>query len=606
MAAMEQATKRRKGMKYSIIFGLFAGVLWTALPIQGQWNHSYPRIATFQFGNRAPASWYAQRDLIIISGRQTTLARKIKELNPNAKVLSTGAWAVTNAGNQLELAEKVRPEWLAVNSKGKFIEIDPGRYLYDPTDFAPKFNGKRYNEYLAEFLIRFVDLSVFDGISGDWTWFKLYKVTDVDFDRNGRNDYDEHGKDWVNETYKKGVLKLLRNIKNKLGPDKVLLVNSGQFHSEGWEFSNGVFIENFAGIYGTADAFINKYFRFMRTAPQPHVLVIDGFVKGNDPNKPRAGKNYFSQMRFGLTLTLLGDGYFEFTDENSPWQHYDKHYDEFDLDLGYPTSDPIQLWNGCWVRFFEKGVSITNPTGSPQRVSDADLRAQSAYNGPYFRFRGGQDPEFNNGKAFTSVRLFGDRVENNKRIVGDGIILLKKPITVVADIIIDNQQEPKDAETSPGSRPARLEGNWVQILTKDADDAYGMRYSLKGLAYAEPGNGEAKAIFTPTIGVPGRYNVYEWHGAVPGRRAATNVTYEIVYGNNKKVTKQVDQTKNRGQWNLLGTFEFPKGTVGKVIITNKANGIVIADAIRFEFVDNTKADENAPNPPTGVKVSTEN
>ena len=40
---------------------------------------------------------------------------------------------------------------------------------------------------------------------------------------------------------------------------------------------------------------------------------------------------------------------------------------------------------------------------------------------------------------------------------------------------------------------------------------------------------------------------------------------------------------NIGKWNTLGTFKFAAGTRGNVTLTNKANGNVIADAIKFAY-----------------------
>jgi len=43
----------------------------------------------------------------------------------------------------------------------------------------------------------------------------------------------------------------------------------------------------------------------------------------------------------------------------------------------------------------------------------------------------------------------------------------------------------------------------------------------------------------------------------------------------------VNQRVNGGQWILLGTYTFSAGTAGTVTLTDKANGTVIADAVKL-------------------------
>jgi hypothetical protein len=90
----------------------------------------------------------------------------------------------------------------------------------------------------------------------------------------------------------------------------------------------------------------------------------------------------------------------------------------------------------------------------------------------------------------------------------------------------------------------------------------------------------AKAVWTPTIKTAGNYAVWEWHGEDPNDDHATNATFTVKFdGGSKPIT--LDLKKNTGKWNLLGTFKFAAGTAGNVTLTNKANGNVIADAIKF-------------------------
>src|SRR3972149_9692478 len=73
---------------------------------------------------------------------------------------------------------------------------------------------------------------------------------------------------------------------------------------------------------------------------------------------------------------------------------------------------PTESEERCvWARFFEKGLSLVNPTGVTVTVTAEQLRGLKGYDpGPddlYHPFRGGQDPSVNDGSAFTSVALWG-------------------------------------------------------------------------------------------------------------------------------------------------------------------------------------------------------
>jgi hypothetical protein len=87
----------------------------------------------------------------------------------------------------------------------------------------------------------------------------------------------------------------------------------------------------------------------------------------------------------------------------------------------------------------------------------------------------------------------------------------------------------------------------------------------------------------------GNYSVYAWW--VDGPNRGTNAKYTIYYGEDPsyKTTVELDQSINGGQWNLLGSYTFPEPHEDypdyepKVVLTDEANGYVVADAIRWEF-----------------------
>jgi hypothetical protein len=265
--------------------------------------------------------------------------------------------------------------------------------------------------------------------------------------------------------------------------------------------------------------FINGYNLFNQwdtIGPLPRINVITFDTDYDLAHAPTGRpKDYFRFARFGLCTSLLYDTYFMTGDGKD--HHWTEYYDEYDVKLGYPKGRSQKLSNGCYVRFFDNGVSIVNPTSSNKTVSNNDLAGLSGFGGPYYRFHGNQDPVWNDGSVFTSVTLVSTLASGGSQNVGDGIILVKTPTTIVSDIIIDNAY----SGTSPGSNNTSLTGfTWDQSAQYDAPNPswYASTQHTTSSSnyydsyYAPTGNGSAKAIYKPTINVSGKYNVYEWHG----------------------------------------------------------------------------------------------
>ncbi|MBI4811065.1 MAG: choice-of-anchor D domain-containing protein [Ignavibacteriales bacterium] len=115
--------------------------------------------------------------------------------------------------------------------------------------------------------------------------------------------------------------------------------------------------------------------------------------------------------------------------------------------------------------------------------------------------------------------------------------------------------------------------------------------------YASSGDGSAKAIYKPTIKISGKYKVYEWHGwrgkYASSYKEASNVPCTIVHSNGI-TSLTIDQLNNSGKWNMLGTFTFNAGDSASIAISNQADGFVISDAFKFEYVNE---DGSAPSVP---------
>jgi len=543
---------------------------------------SYPKLGYFTF-YKATSEWAAKFDFIITGQSSTSYAREIKAINPNAKIVITRDWQYA-AGRQGDIP----PEWLVKNSKGEPILVYSGYKLVDHTEFCEEVNNQQYTDFVIDWMSNGFDLSVFDGVASDgvveYPRGTALSNYDIDLDRscvgNGGtvsapycNDWIEHGilgeknseeqiawadsyatsygfdiysdpglgnkgktynsdivssanrtkvTSWMSKYWLDGVNKILTGIRQKIGNNKIIFVNSSRFHIFDWDITNGLFLEH--QEYSGSFFYKKQIEKWMKVAPSPHVLHYGANMAPTRDN--------YKYMRFHLVYSLFGDAYFEATDRGTSagadQQHwYVSYYDEFDTDLGQPTTDMVFLKkipiikiggksNDAWVRFFDNGAIILNASSESVTITDEEIKTITGYDGPYYRFQGGQDPITNNGSIFTDVTLSGRKFVAG--YIGDGIILLKESKTIVSEIIIDNIE----SNTSPGSHSAELNGNWKGNEKGKATKTWTQgkrRKDVFHLHYTEAKN--AEAIFKPTIGVAGNYEVFEWHGDVINKKVGS-------------------------------------------------------------------------------------
>ncbi|MFH1456639.1 MAG: putative glycoside hydrolase, partial [Patescibacteria group bacterium] len=576
----------------------------------------YPRRSFFHFGN-APAEWYAKFDLV---GNSTSGARAAKSINPAVYIINTGVdWNVeADKDNKSD-------DWNLKGINGDSLIIPGGGYSRPQSDITmscPVIGSARYNEYVAG---ETADLlcSSCDGVLNQGSWGKPLgstsnfnnskDTTGIDMDRscitNGGtvpvsscNDWYEHNEAWMRQTWQEGIKFTIDSVRTAIGPNKILINNTG-------------------GIRPDEFPYINNYFSQMNGEFQEHIQSISSFTylknamdtwrsQGREPHtnilgaNPSGDKDNFSYVRFFMGISLIGETYFESGADNN--HHYVHYYDELDVNLGYPVEEAEQIKNtgqngrGVWVRFFDNGVVILNADENSNTVSDSDIQNLDGYAGPYYRFKGGQDATRNNGEQFSSITLNGSLAStsgSNRLYVGDSVLLVKNPTTMVTDIIIDDSE----FNTSPGSEPAQLSAQWKFHICPagglnmpcscDLTEKYWSQncrswQNLFGLSWNTSRAGTA--VFTPTINVPGDYAVYEWHGKVKNQIMASNVSYIVNYAGGGSQTFTINQENNAGQWNKLGVFNLAVGTGNNVTVNaSGADETVVADAIRFVYQGNT-------------------
>jgi N-acetylmuramoyl-L-alanine amidase len=159
-----------------------------------------------------------------------------------------------------------------------------------------------------------------------------------------------------------------------------------------------------------------------------------------------------------------------------------------------------------------------------------------------------------------------------------GLLLASLPLatpTLAAELIVDN---------SDGS--VLIKGKWT--ATKETGGFLGADYLFR-----TPGDGTSSVTWPFPAGSAGRYEVFaRWTG---GPNRATNATY-LINSNSGQASVGVNQKNTGGAWQSMGSFDFQQGKNQSVTLTDKADGVVVADAVRFVGPQGTPAANGQPQP----------
>src|SRR5438067_1780762 len=133
--------------------------------------------------------------------------------------------------------------------------------------------------------------------------------------------------------------------------------------------------------------------------------------------------------------------------------------------------------------------------------------------------------------------------------------------TLAAELVVDNAEG-----------TVQIKGKWTS--TKETPGFYGADYLFR-----TPGDGSSSVTWPfPAGGPAGQYTVFAQWSAGPNR--ATNATYQIASSAGAS-SAAVNQKTNGTNWQQLGAFDFQPNKSQGVTLTDKADGVVVADAIRF-------------------------
>jgi hypothetical protein len=392
----------------------------------------FPRIAGIQIGspfNYDDATYQASlaKQSVTVLGMYPGLApggslntqiQAIKAKNPNALIfLYTNANELGPASSSGDAYASYRAKldsmkWWAYSDGSLTTPVasafGTGFLETNQTLFTPKdSNGDTAVEWIAKFYVNsyYKTTPAIDGLYMDNVFRK--PIVDADWNRDGKVDLQSDPT--VQSWYRQGYARYF-GVASSLMPGKFQIGNIGDWAETGSvppEYQNmiqGGVLESYIGQSWSVESWagwqgmMTRYTLIMAALLDPKLGIFNQWGDSTD----------YQSMRYGLTSTLMNDGYYSFSDSSSLY-HGVAWFDEFDSKLGQATSlPPTAAWQkGVWRRDFDNGIALVNPKGNgPQTVT-----LETAY----VKLKGTQDPVTNNGQTVTTVTL-QDR---------DGIILLR-------------------------------------------------------------------------------------------------------------------------------------------------------------------------------------
>lgn len=157
--------------------------------------------------------------------------------------------------------------------------------------------------------------------------------------------------------------------------------------------------------------------------------------------------------------------------------------------------------------------------------------------------------------------------------------------TGLTEIIVDNDDEGFEMPVRRVRRYLRpqLKGdNWQERQMPFSFGRYENNYRWK-----KPGDGAQPAVWTARLPHSGDYDVYYYflHPRFSRRmRMASEFSLAVCYGDEVD-TLAVESNNLKAGWNVLGRYRFEGGELARVELSDRANGRLYADAVRWRYVD---------------------
>ncbi len=397
-------------------------------------KNDYPRLANYflkwEISNQEVIE-LAQWDLLILDmelqRNSPDKLVEIRKLNPDIIILAyiTAQEIIDrvnrfpNASLRQDLYQGLIDNWYLRDGEGNQVVYWPGTFMLNVSDGAGlNDQGERFNDYLPRFVAEKIKSSrLWDGVFYDNTWGDVAWVNDgnLDIENNGQI----YKSNEIDQIWARGFTKILKKTRELAGDD-FIIVGNGRVHAPYLPHLHGMMLEGFPSYWesgGTWEGSVATYLALTEKTRLPSLPIINTYHKD---------RTNYQIFRFGLTSTLLGEGYYSFdydvTDHSQTWW-----YDEYEVNLGQAQSGPYNLLDlsnsslqaGLWRRDFNNGSVILNSSQDKQRlIFEREI---------FEKISGSQDQEVNSGERINWLEL----------APRDGIVLLKE-MTVVLKTAFTN------------------------------------------------------------------------------------------------------------------------------------------------------------------------
>ncbi|NQV90370.1 VCBS repeat-containing protein [Candidatus Uhrbacteria bacterium] len=330
----------------------------------------------------------------------------IRNLNPDIIILpyvATVSWNDAYWVDSLHqsMYSDIESDWWLKDGNGNQVSVWTNtRALNLNSDWVP---------YLAQHVKDVVLASGYwDGVYFDEVQDSISWVGSTDVNQDGQTDTASQADTLWAENYKE----LFQSTRELIGDDFIIMTN-GSSNSDFFPYVNGRMFETFPSSHNTLSEWENMTGEY-ETVEQGVAYEPYNMINVNTDNTGGIGtEKDYQAVRFGLTTTLLGDGYFSY-DESTYNHSVLWTYDEFGVYLGAPKTTRQNVFNpqqtsldqGVWLREFEEGKVIVNATTTTQTIR---------LDGEFEKLHGIQDVSVNNGRIVTEVTIAPQ----------DGVILLR-------------------------------------------------------------------------------------------------------------------------------------------------------------------------------------
>jgi len=156
--------------------------------------------------------------------------------------------------------------------------------------------------------------------------------------------------------------------------------------------------------------------------------------------------------------------------------------------------------------------------------------------------------------------------------------------------VIDDLDEGFKTVSGTKRKYFRPEGGIDEWNIRETSDAFG-KYKI-GYRIKAPGRGSSEAIWETDIAETGLYMVYiymyrgsSWFQRRFKNTTATNYQFTVKHSEGED-TVFLSWKDSAPGWNPVGRFYYKQGDKAQVILSDKANGLLIVDAIKWEFSTN--------------------